>query len=622
MVSYFVITHLPFILLPSYFILYTIQRIIRHWKDGKERARTSGGRLVIKLLATITCAIFELVHIADYSPNQNYSDGEIAFRISYFVLSGVAWAASSILVFFDYNRRLKAQWHGQRIFWILETPTNLALLLMNILVTDYNYSGVEFFSFSLIQIISYIVVTSISLFLAFLALFRPNDFTVISPNFPEKLEENFIVKDEGGIDKKLDEISLRISYTRYKIRQMQNSSLIQYKVNLNINTSIIHITRTLNDFEGLDRLLKSKFARGQIHARSFPEFPTEKLRSSSINERGQALCEYLNNLLSIEFMTPELIDFLNIEGEYRDILTLKHSQLIGERLPNEETILRNESFSGNYYSPYSTENTESFYGNSSRLQWIVKIRVLSHSQEDVSKEIDYYVKSKIPCLKFKHTKGFTIDDILSLHKAIKKQDLSIENPIKNYSILKNHVEDTVELRRMEIEHYLLEILNDPAFICKDALKFIGCDADLCSILDNIPEFSYTITDSIEWKGEIGEDSSHFIVYKVGISEKNTLSGIETEWKFSRRFREFFALNDRLIRRQSSTLLKNYLISKGKNTKDLNLPYLPGRSLAPLCTSQEIEERKIGLDFYIKELVMNPYVVCSYAFREFVDNKTQ
>ena len=66
---------------------------------------------------------------------------------------------------------------------------------------------------------------------------------------------------------------------------------------------------------------------------------------------------------------------------------------------------------------------------------------------------------------------------------------------------------------------MIEIFNDPAYLCKEALDFIGCDAEVNEILELIPDCKYKITEKMSWEGEISEDSSHFIIYTTGIGKK-------------------------------------------------------------------------------------------------------
>lgn len=614
MISSFIWVHLPFYLLPIYFSCYTVMRVIKHWRDGKERVHTSSGRLIVKIIATICCAILELVHVADYSPDVSYSTEEIIFRSCYFVVSGVSWLFSAVLVYFDYNRRLKSQWRGQRLYWILQFFTNLILLVLNIIYNEYEYSGSDFFKFDLIQIISYVFIVVICALLTYYSVFRPNDFSVITNEMYQKLNKSSFSFDDRQNEANDSEINFRVNITGYKIKQVMNSSSIHYSINVQINESVRTISRSLVDFEFLDKSLREQFA-----GRGFPDFSIIALRNFNVDERGQALCSYLTALCNVDYMTPDLLNFLQIEGNYRDILTYKYSQTINEPILLNESYPRAESNIQLYhYKPNHIPIEINLL--STHLQWIVRISIPSYRFEESTQAMDYYVKCEIPAIGFEKTRPYKFIDFSNLHKLMKKAlqpTAMIQFPSKSFSLNKKGDKEVSEALRSQLEYYLTVVFNDPAYICREALDFIGCDVDLDQMLSLVPDCTYRITEQIAWEGEISEDSTHFIAYNVGIGKKSEGNLLEKEWKFLRRYREFDLLNKKLLQRQSSWMLKNYTLFKGRVFKDNTLPSLPGKKISPLSTLYEIEERRNGLEKYLEELLNNPLVTCSFAFREFI-----
>ena len=616
MISSFIWIHAPFYILPMYFVFYTIQRIIKHWRDGRERARMSSGRLVTKTIATICCAILELIHIADYSPNMNYTAEELAFRTCYFLLSGIAWLFSSILVYFDYTRRLSSQWRGQRLFWILELFTNIVLLGLNVIFQEFEYEGDDFYQFYLIQIFSYVLIMISCCLLSYYAVFRPNDFSIINTEVYYLLEPTPRPPQDEVSETRDSEIKFKLSITGYKIKQVMNSSIIHYNINICINETARTISRSLMDFEFLDKSLREQFS-----GNNFPDFFISSLRNSNVDERGQVLCAYLSALCCPEFMTPDLLNFLQIEDNYRDILTYKHMQAVKELSVTPESTPRSESTLQFYHHrPATIGPVETTIKASSHLQWIVKISIPSYRLEESTQSTDFYVKCEIPALGFEKIRPYKLVDFANLHKCMKKvlhPTNMIPFPSKNHSFGKS---DGMESQRSLLEYYLTEIYNDPAYICREALDFIGCDAELDEILSLIPDFTYKIVEEMCWEGGISEDSTHFISFPVGIGKRSEGALLEKEWKCSRRYREFDAMNKRLIQRQGSWMLKNYTLFKGRIYKDIAIPSLPGKKISPLSTHEEIEERKNGLEKYLQELMTNPMVTCSFAFREFIDEK--
>jgi hypothetical protein len=186
---------------------------------------------------------------------------------------------------------------------------------------------------------------------------------------------------------------------------------------------------------------------------------------------------------------------------------------------------------------------------------------------------------------------------------------------------KGQSEKTLEKLQKDLEHYLSEVLNDPAFLCREALDFIKCDAEVSDLLTLIPSFTYSIQDNATWETILIEDHSHVTLYSIWISQKNSQDSIEKEWKFSRRYREFHFLQNRLSSRVGSPLLKNYAlrIKEAISGNWTVLPSLPGKRFASLSNSSDIEMRKMGLVGYLKELFLNPLVLTSFAFREFIES---
>ena len=71
------------------------------------------------------------------------------------------------------------------------------------------------------------------------------------------------------------------------------------------------------------------------------------------------------------------------------------------------------------------------------------------------------------------------------------------------------------MRKSQLEEYLGNILNDPAYLTSYSLKFINCDIEINRILMLIPIANvYDLILPISWEGDIDSDSNHFIVYNL------------------------------------------------------------------------------------------------------------
>ena len=619
MVSSFFIVHLPFVILPVYFIFYTISRLRKHWSDGKEPAKTSNSRFAAKLILTFLLSLLDIVHIADYSPNQHYSPEEIALRIGFYTLSALAWLFSAILVFFDLIRRLKCQWRGQRIYWILELASHIVILVLNTSYDHYEYSGKEFYTFTLIQIASHALSVLFCLILSYFSLFRPNDFTVLTSDIYINLHSR-ASNTEDSIRDPDSEISLKITFLGFKTKLSDiGTSVPYYKFRIKLNNTQKTISRTLQDFEILhNSFLNSSFNLVDL----LPHFESSDLIKFEIQERGLELCSYLNSLCKVEFMSGELLTFLMIDEGEKDLLTRRFLEFHEER--NEShPVPRSQSICLDYFSHRLDPGaTDSVFVNSTSLQWLVSVKVLRPDRE-VSKDVDFLLWCEIPQAGFKKTVGYRLAEFSRFLKTVSKV-LAPASIYFNSNIprnVKSLSESSIFKLQSDLEHYMIELLNDPAFLCKEALEFIKCDLEVSDLLTHLPSFQYQIKETATWENLITEEHSHVTMYRIWINQRNLQDLVEKEWQFLRRYREFDLLQNRLTSRQRSPILKSFA-SRGKIAdlpSSLSLPNLPNKGYTPLSTSSEIENRKQGLVNYLKELCLNPLVVCSYAFREFLDS---
>lgn len=570
----------------------------------------------MKIITTSSCGLLEVIHIADYSPDVEYSTSEIVFRFIYFFLSGCSWMLSSILVYFDYSRKLKSQWKGQRIYWILQLVSNSILLLLNIVFDKYDFNS-TFYQFSLIQILSYCFIISCCALLSYCAVLKPDDFKPFETNMYEKLRKSRNSLTGIRAELSVNEIKFKVNITGYKIKQVSNSKIINYNIHVTLNETTHNIYRSLTDFEALDNSLREKFAKSKFYA--FPQFSMLELRGLDVDNRGKTLCTYLTSVCREEFMSPDLLNFLQIEGNYRDLLTYKHDLILEEKIRSGESYSRTESVLADYYSPRPVVPQQIKKSTPAHLQWVVKVSIPTFNIDEMAQTVYYYIKAEIPALGFEKIRACTLKDFINLHKALKKAlhpGCMIKFPDKEISQNAKD-ESSIEANKCYLESYLIEILNDPAYICQEALDFICCDNDFNDVLELIPEFYYRITEEIGWEWEISEDSTHFMLYNVGIAKKTEENSLEKEWKFSKRYKDFDSLNKKLMERQNSPFLKNYALKKGKNSKNFSLPGLPGKKISSLSTLEEIEERKKGLENYINELINNLITSSSFALREFL-----
>ena len=119
-----------------------------------------------------------------------------------------------------------------------------------------------------------------------------------------------------------------------------------------------------------------------------------------------------------------------------------------------------------------------------------------------------------------------------MHKTLKKAlDPAniISFPSKNYGkSVKQKDKIAIESRKEKLESYLTTLLNDPAYLCKEILNFIECDADLTQIYSLFPAVTYRITEEMSWEGDISDDCTHYILYHANIAKAFGNSNFEIE----------------------------------------------------------------------------------------------
>ena len=631
----YLILHLILIVAYLYFLGYSIQRIIKHWKDGKERVITSSGRLIVKIACTVACSVLQFAHIADYMPSK-YSYQIFVIRTLYFSICGATWLVSSTLVYFDYSRRLSSQWIGQRSFWILGVLSNILLLTFNFVTEYYDFDGKSLFSFDIVQITAYVVTIILCILLSFYAIFMPNDFSIISPDLFKKLKKSTKLFEDTTTEHNEEDIIIKTSIIGNKIKEVKGIRIISYTISVSHNSSSNQISRTLEDFEALDSSLRKKFPRSEYPNLAFPEFVIENIRKESIENRAKILQVYLSELCVQEFMTSDLLNFLQIEGHTRDLLAFRNSTGIDEKINFSEEVIRSESNISPYFSPNSLVQQIDLAKQADQIQWLVAVSIPSYRIEEDT--VDYFIKSVIKPLNIDKIQPRNYKEICDVHNILKKSvgPAKILNfPSKNYSkSLKKKEKDAIEQRKKQVEYYFSCILNDPAYLSQEVLEFIGCDSSPQDLYSLIPKFSYKLKEEAEWQDEIGDDSSHFISFSFTISRSKADSftssfspnpKFEVEWEISKRYREFDTIHKKLSIRHSSPLLKQYLMLTNQSSKDSkevlrSLPQLPSKTMSHLSTLSEKNERKKQLFNYLDQLLQNPGVTCSYFFREFIEDK--
>jgi PX domain len=591
--------HTPFFVLPSLFLSAGILRTIIHWRDGQERSRYHSSRLILKILACGFCAILELLHIFELDPEQYYNGCEDIMRTSYFLLSSSAWILSGFLVYFTFKRRIRTHWIGQKGYWTISLLSNVTLLVLNVIKSDFIIPDTAISDYYLIQTVIYSLSIASNLFLTYYALFRPEDFIVSSQQYKKSLVVDIKQLENEGT-------RIFVSMVGYKIKEHNGSKSCYYEIIVSVNGITHKVSRTYAEFDSLHRAF-FKFASVEMsQAVDIPELPNFLQQKLTSEEKTAALGEYLNTICSQNYFTVELLEFLNIQGDTKENILKNLSK--SNYLKSTESVLQSDSVVLLYYQPKNllketlTETIPSYH-----LNWMINIQIPSWKQSE--SHIEYFIKSEIRVLSFESITISRFSEIFALHKLLKKFYIPVpEFPDK--FIKQNLNTKAVEARKNKLEMYLGRIFNDPAFLSAYSLNFISCDIDINKILRLVPASTYHLLLPICWEEELNSDSTNYVIYHLKFTRN--ANGRAQEWEVSRRYKEFDALHKKLVERHNSQPLRDFL-----KDEPMPLPALPGKSISPLSTHEEIQARKKALEMYLTELIENPAVTCSYDFRIFI-----
>lgn len=195
-------------------------------------------------------------------------------------------------------------------------------------------------------------------------------------------------------------------------------------------------------------------------------------------------------------------------------------------------------------------------------------------------------------------------------------------PKKNYLQNLRKIDfQAIEIRRLELESYLGHVLNDPAYLCQELLDFVECKLSIDTVLKSKNyEYSYILCTPIMWDNEVGKDS-HYIIYTLTFTKMLKNKKVD-EWTVKRRYKDFDRLHNFILKRSTSPMLSNYLnvrstLRHSRNSE--SLPSMPGKTLTPISSPQEIDVRRRGLEEYLERLLAIPSVIDSYEFKSFISD---
>lgn len=94
----------------------------------------------------------------------------------YYTFTTTAWILSLCLLVFEFNRKISMAWLGHRGYWVLSFLSNLVKSVLQTLRSFEEIDNVTEYQ----RIFIYLASTVCTLVLALLAVFKPNEFRVMS----------------------------------------------------------------------------------------------------------------------------------------------------------------------------------------------------------------------------------------------------------------------------------------------------------------------------------------------------------------------------------------------------------------------------------------------------------
>ena len=592
--------YLPLMLLPTWFIILSLNRVRRHRRDGKENYPHL---FTIALIVKISLALLMIMLLAIQTISILNHHSIIK---AFYVIFCMSWIVSFLMLIIEFLLKLKMNWIGHRGFWI-------GSLLIWVIIIAISYE--EHFNYLMKNIaIPRIVIFSLCAFtnlvLAIFAVIRPNEFR--KPM--EKLDRLLLKSSSNSFavgKKTYEKTSFQIK--DYKIKVIGEKSVLSYNILVQIGCNVHNVKRTYKEFEDLSKSIRSIFPQSSFPQMRTPELPIFVSKSMTIERKILVLNAYLLEICAIDFFNEYTLDFLGIQGSIRQELLIEHKQLLesegaafiesrAETNFVDLTQINFEQEEESVIQPKCKSNCNI------KAHFIIKIR--SDLQSDG--KVEYIIKTKSILGKQKVYRAFK--DFNKLHQELKKiidNDIMPKFPKKSYFRMPSKTDViALELRKAKLEKYLAHILNDPAYHCQEIFKFIGFIGEFQDIwiLNHV---KYEIIPPIEWETNINEPE--FIIFIINI--KKIIKKQECyHLQAKRSYEEFKYLHKFLEKRSKSALLAKYYEFM-RQQLPIIFPVLPEKPQA----LSDIESLRENLEIYLKELCELPLIHEAYALINFLND---
>lgn len=605
------------LLSPFLFIIYALSRFRRHWSDGKEqRRRIYSKSLIAKFILSGSMIIVSILQgLTELDYEYELYDIRIV-KIVLFSSFTASWVMSLSMVIFENYMRLRMKWCGHRSYWPFNFVIYVVLFILEVCSQNGEISE-YFYNYNLV--LDFVGI--IECFgLTILALCKPNEFDKnkdeVSANLIKRARVSVGIRNSMPEDKGLAGAVL-VSIKDYKIKVENNKKIVLYNITIKIKGEVYKIRRTYNDFDKLYKSIKKSFPIEIFPYMVFPQFPVFTNMNFTMEEKTLYLNDFLVSLCCPEFMLEETLNFLNIQGPFREKLLEEHEEV----LETEKGLQVPEDGEGSYTKSFISSQKVSIFEKSSKTHTNLHVyfQVKISIPESVSNKKIYRLTWTAPGITDHTILDKRYKDFTHLNSVLKKTlspAILPKFPSKSYvqNLRKADAQGT-EIRRRKLEKYISHILNDPGFQCQDILDFIDCKLDINQIWEKKFNVEYDLSSPVGWEGEL-DGTSSYIVYILNFSKFFNQEKV-SEWTVKRTFEDFTYFENFLAKRMKSPQLIKYFKIHSEKIEDW--PKFSAKNPTSLSNPNEIEVCRKEIEFYIEQLCQTPFINQAYAFKAFIDD---
>lgn len=606
---------------PISFIIYTLLRVRRHWNDGHERVKNvQTTTLIIKYGLTFIIGLLSAIQAISLFINTIDNQNNVKImKIVFFGLFSLGAIMSIIMLRLEASLGLIMKWFGHRIYW----PGCLMVYAV-IFVLETGIHEEEFFDFlSNPDLIMSAIGVLLCMLLTVLALFKPNEFDKrkdeISANLLKKTRFSSVghrksVPEDRGLAG-----TVIVSIKDYKIKVEGGKQVVFYNISVKIKGQVEKVRRTYYEFDKLYKAIRKSYPVEIFQYMSFPQFPIFSGMGLTLEQKTEALNDFIAELCCPEFMLEDTLDFLNIQGPFRDKLLEEHDDIV--EAEKAVTVTEADEVHHAANNSFVGGNKISIFEKSSKMHsnlciyFQVKLNILGTPSNKTQYEISWIAPSTTESAEVQKK----YKDFASLNSSLKRvlsPSILPKFPEKSYvQNLRKADSQAIEIRRRKLEKYMCHILNDPGFFCLELFEFIDCKIDINSLLERVCNVEYELCGPVGWEGEL-DGASSYIIYLMSFAKFYNQEKT-AEWSVKRTFKDFEYMNNFLLKRLKSPQFIKYMqIHKHKVT---DWPRLPNKHPESLSNPNDIEICRSEIESYMDELCMVPGICSAYAFKGFIDD---